>query len=266
MIEKDKLRLVWQDLAGVVNSCSIWLLLSWQDIRMRYRRSYLGPFWLTVSMGVTIYGIGFLYAYLFKVDVKAYFPHLACGLLSWTLIVNMINESCNCFVDAVGYIRQIKLPYSIFVMRIVARNMIIFAHNLVAIIPVLIFCPVKFGWPLIAFPFGLFIIAANGVAYGIILAMLGARFRDINQIVISFMQLVLYVTPVLWMKHILPPQYQFIVNFNPYAQFIELIRAPLLGTWPELYCYLTTISIGIIGLILMLLIYYRARHRIIYWL
>jgi lipopolysaccharide transport system permease protein len=266
MTKKDKLNLVWQDLSGIVDNWSIWSLLSWQDIRLRYRRSYLGPFWLTISMAITIYSIGFLYAYLFKVDVETYFPHLACGLLSWTLIVNIINESTNCFIDAVGYLRQIKLPYVIFIMRVVVRNVIIFCHNIVAIIPVIIFCPVNIGWWLIALPFGLFIIVVNGVVYGIVLAMLGARFRDINQIVTSFMQVVFFITPVMWMEQVLPTHYQFMVKFNPFGHFINLIRAPLLGTWPGSYCYLTTLSIGVIGIILMLLIYYRGRHRIIYWL
>jgi lipopolysaccharide transport system permease protein len=264
--KKVRFRLALQDILAGIKSWRIWLLLGWQDIRLRYRRSQLGPFWLTLSMGITIYSMGFLYGHLFKMDLNTYFPFLASGLLIWTLILNTVNDSTNCFIDASSYLRQMKMPYIIFVLRVVTRNFVIFCHNIIAIIPILIFCHIKFGWWLFAVPFGLLIILVNGMIYGVILAMLGARFRDIAQIIMSLMQVVFFVTPVMWMARVLPPQYQFIVKFNPFAQYIDLVRAPLLGNWPSFYSYVVTVGLTIIGLILMLFIYYRGRHRIVYWL
>jgi lipopolysaccharide transport system permease protein len=265
-IKQARFKLAAQDLIAGMVSWRIWLLLGWQDIRLRYRRSQLGPFWLTISMAVTIYSMGFLYGHLFKMDLNTYFPFLASGLLVWTLIATTINESTNCFIEATSYLKQMKLPYIVFVLRIVTRNFIIFCHNIIAVIPIIIFCHIKAGWWLLALPFGIFIVLLNGMVYGVILAMLGARFRDIAQIIVSLMQVFFFMTPVMWVSSKIPPQYQFVVKLNPFAQFIDLVRAPLLGVWPSLYSYLTTLAITAIGIALMLLIYYRGRHRIIYWL
>lgn len=266
IIAPSRLKLAINDIVEGLLSWRIWLILAWQDIRLRYRRSQLGPFWLTISMAVTIYSMGFLYGHLFKMDLQTYFPFLASGLLVWTMIINIVNDSTNSLIEATPYLKQIKLPYIVFVLRVVMRHFIIFLHNIIAVIPIIIFCHIKVGWWLLALPFGLLIVLLNGAIYGVILAMIGARFRDIAQIIASIMQVIFFVTPVMWMARILPPQYQFIVKFNPFAQFIDVVRLPLLGSWPSLHNYIVISAITILGILLMSFLYYRGRHRIIYWL
>lgn len=252
----------------VVGICDwrIWLLLGWQDIRLRYRRSQLGPFWLSISMAVTIYSMGFLYGHLFKMDLQYYFPFLASGLLTWTLIATVINESTSALIEASGYLKQAKLPYIIFVLRIVTRNIIAFFHNIVPIIPLIFFCHLPLGWHTLLIFVGLLIIALNGIVYGLILSMFGARFRDIGQIITSIIQVIFFLTPIMWAPKFLPDKYKFIVNFNPFTQYVELIRAPIMGAIPGAYAYTVSLSLLLAGFVLMLAIFYRGRHRIIYWL
>jgi len=262
----QNLKLALLDLSEGIRSWRIWFMLAWQDIRLRYRRSQLGPFWITISMAITIYSMGFLYGHLFKMDLLEYFPFLSAGMLAWALISTTINESSNAFIEAAGYLRQVKLPYIVFVLRVVVRNLIIFAHNIVAIIPVIIFCHVPFGFQIFGIILGLVILALNGVVYGVILAMLGARFRDIAQVITSLLQVIFFLTPVMWMQRNLPEKFYFIVKLNPFALFLDLIRSPLMGVWPNAYTYLVTLGILLVGVVLMLMLFSRSRHRIVYWL
>lgn len=259
-------KLAIKDLLEGVKAWRIWGLLAWQDIRLRYRRSQLGPFWITLSMAVTIYSMGFLYGHLFKMNLQYYFPYLASGMLTWALISTTINDSTNAFIDASGYLKQTKLPYLLFVLRVVMRNLIIFFHNLIAVIPIIIFCKVPLGLPTFGFFLGIAIIALNGAIYGVILSMLGARYRDIAQVIVSFMQVIFFLTPIMWMAKSLPDKMQYVVKINPFAQYIDLIRSPLLGVWPSLYSYAITLILTILGFILMLFMFSRSRHRIVYWL
>jgi len=258
--------LALQDLYAGIGSWRIWLLLSWQDIRLRYRRSQIGPFWLTISMAITVYSMGFLYGHLFKMDLTYYFPFLASGFLTWSLISITITESTNSLIEAGCYIKQIKLPYVVFILRVVTRNVIIFFHNILAIIPIMIYCHIPFGWHVLAVFIGVFIIAVNGVIYGFIFGLLGARFRDIEKIVISLIQVIFFVTPVMWAPRILPEKYKFIADYNPFTHYIDLIRAPLMGTLPSFDNYAITLGYAAIGLCFMVWIFSRSRHRIIYWL
>lgn len=263
---KQRFKLALQDIADGIMSWRIWFLLGSQDIRLRYRRSMLGPFWLTLSMAITVYSMGFLYGHLFKMDLQQYFPFLAAGMLIWTLISTTVNESTNAFMEAAGYLKQMKLPYIAFILRVVTRNIITFAHNIIAIIPIMFYCHISFGWHTFAIIWGVMIVAVNGVVYGMILALLGSRFRDIEKVIQSVIQVIFFLTPVMWMPKLLPEKYYFVMKFNPFAQFIDLIREPLMGFWPSLYTNVFVLGITIIGLVLMMFLFTKVRHRIIYWL
>lgn len=262
----NKFKLALRDIYSGISTWRTWLLLGWQDIRLRYRRSQLGPFWITISMAITTYSMGFLYGHLFKMDLQNYFPFLAAGLLVWALISTVINESTGAFIEAAGYLKQVKLSPIIFVLRIVTRNVIIFAHNILPIIPLIIYFHVPLGWHTLLFLPGLLIISINGLVFGTILSILGARFRDINQIIVSVVQVIFFLTPVMWPTRQLPDKYLFVVKFNPFAQFIEIVRAPLIGEHLTLYPYMVVGTITVIGIGFMLGLYSKIRHRIIYWL
>jgi lipopolysaccharide transport system permease protein len=258
--------LATHDIICGIKNWRIWGLLAWQDIRLRYRRSQLGPFWISLSMAITIYSMGFLYGHLFKMDLQTYFPFLASGMLAWALISTTVNESTSAFVEAASYLRQVKLPYIVFILRVVIRNLIIFAHNIIAVIPIIFFCHVHIGLPMLSIFPGIILIALSGVVYGAILGMLGARYRDIAQVITSLMQVVFFLTPVMWMPRFLPPEYSFVVKLNPFAQYLELIRAPMTGVWPSEYTYFVTLGVTLFGIMLMLWMFSRSWHRIVYWL
>jgi lipopolysaccharide transport system permease protein len=257
---------VWADFKQGLDSSQIWWLLAWQDIRLRYRRSQLGPFWITLSMAITIFAMGFLYSHLFHMQLQEYFPFLTAGMLTWNLIATLVMDGTNTFVEAEGYLKQIKLPYTAFMLRVICRSFIIFAHNFIVLIPVIFFFHVKLNWSLLMELPALLIVAVTAFGYGLVLATIGARFRDIAQIVASLMQVAFFVTPVMWNATTLSPRGQFIIQFNPFTQFITLLRAPLLGVMPGLHTFLITISIMLAGLLLAFALLLRTRHRIVYWL
>ncbi len=262
----NRLKLATEDLMTGILQWRIWMLLGWQDIRLRYRRSQLGPFWITLSMAITIYTMGFLYGHLFKMDLAHYFPFLATGILTWAFISTVINESTTSFIDSSNYLKQIKLPFTVFVLRILTRNLIIFAHNILAIIPIIIYFHIPINWHTCFALLGLIVLTINGFIYGFILAMLGSRFRDIGQIVTSITPVIFFLTPIMWSPGLLPQRYKFVVQLNPFAQFIELVRNPLMGMLPSHFAISVAFGITLFGSLILMTMLYRARHRIIFWL
>ena len=103
----------------------IWWILAFNDVRQRYRRSTLGQFWLTISMAVTIAGIGIVFGFIFDQRLDNYIPFLGVGLIIWALISGLTNELSTCFIDADAYIRAYPGPRSLVVYRKIARNLII---------------------------------------------------------------------------------------------------------------------------------------------
>src|SRR4030095_1787042 len=137
-LSKRNMALAAGDLREGFTNVPVWGMLGWQEIRQRYRGSTLGPFWLTISTGAMISGMGPLYGRLFNQDISSYFPYMAVSFVIWALIAGLVNESCAAFISTESIIKQIKLPFSVYVLRLVWKNLIIFAHNFLIIVAVLL--------------------------------------------------------------------------------------------------------------------------------
>src|SRR5262245_15595453 len=167
------------DFVDGLRSVHVWPMLGWQDVRQRYRRSVLGPFWLTISTGVLIGAMGPLYGRLFNQDIGAYFAFLAIGFVFWQLMSQAIADSCAAFVAAEGFIKQVRLPLSVHVLRVVWKNLIILLHNMLVVVVVMIYTRPPVSTALLLFPAALLVFAVNALLFGLVLALICARFRDI---------------------------------------------------------------------------------------
>jgi ABC-type polysaccharide/polyol phosphate export permease len=243
----------------------LWLAMAWQDIRQRYRGSMLGPFWVTLNMGIMVGLMALIYGRLFHTPQSEYVPFLTLGFLSWLWMSNTITESSMLFVLAGRYIKQTRLPVTLFVFRLLARNLIVLAHNFVIYIVVALLTGLRPGWTaLLAIP-GMLITMVCLFWIGMLFAMLSARFRDFPQIINSLVQVVFYVTPILWQPAQLGVKRFLIVDFNPVYYFIEIVRGPLMGHLPPVGFWKLTALIALVITALVFPLFRRFRGRVAYW-
>lgn len=261
-------QLAWIDLKEGFQKWQIWLTLAHQDIKIRYRRSVLGPFWLTISMAITLYSMGYLYSHLFHVQLEAYYPYLVAGMLGWTLISTLMSEYTDGLVSYQSLIRQIKLPYTLHIHRIAARNILIFFHNILVLLPIyyIFHNDAQINWCSLLLIPGLILIYINALSFGMILAIIGARYRDMSQLIKSLIQIIFFVTPVIWKPTMLGERAHLFIALNPFYAMLEFIRKPLLGQLPNLASLVVAIFVTIIGFVLASFLFIRCRKRIIYWL
>jgi len=257
----------WRDIAAALKKYELAGVLGWQDIRQRYRRSSLGPFWLTISMGVLIGALGFVFSSLFEMSTEKFIPFLTLGLILWSLVTVTINEGCTGFTNSEAMIKQISMPLFTHILRVLWRNIVIFAHNLV-IFPVVL---IVFGLPLkatvlLAVP-GLALLMINLSWIALFMGTLCARFRDIPQIVSNLLQVSFYLTPIIWMPELLPRRASFLLlDANPFFHLIEIVRGPLLGAIPSTLNWTVALILAVVGWGFTLVFYGRFRSRIAYWL
>ncbi len=242
-------------------------MLAWYDLLGRYRRSVIGPFWLTISMGVMIACIGLVFGGIFKSSMNEYLPFLAAGIIHWTFITGAINEGCIGFISSEGMIKQLPIPFFVHVLRVVWRNILMLTHHIL-ILP-LVFLLMGKGVSLaalLAIPgFFLVVLCLSWMAF--FLAIVCTRYRDLPQIVASVLQVGFYFTPIIWMPTMLPKRLgTAILDWNPFYHMLELMRTPLLGDAPALASWLVVGAITILGWGLTLLLFTRVKQRIAYWL
>jgi len=252
------------DLSRAFVSYDSWLYLAWQDIRIKYRRSRIGPLWITASMAIFCGTLGVIYSQLFKTDITEYLPFLSVGFVLWAFVSGMLNEFPDIFVQAAPYITSFQSNPLVILLRATTRHLIVLCHNALIIVWIYGYFGVNPGLNgLMAIP-AVILVTANLLAIGVCLAMLGARFRDIAPITQNLVQVVFFVTPLTWMPKLLPAN-SWVVVFNPFAHYISIMREPLLGHPTELRSWLITlVTLVFFGLISTLL-YNKRAHRIPFW-
>ena len=252
------------DLIDGARAHHLWYLLGWQDIRRRYRRSVLGPFWLTLSMGALVGALGTLYGMLFRVEVAVYVPFLALGFIVWTLISGVVNDGCRVFINAENIIKQVGLPLSIHVYRLLWRNLLILFHNAAVFVVVAAVFGVWPGWAgLLALP-GLVLLCLNGIWAALLLGIVSARYRDVPPIVSSVVRICFFVTPIIWMPDLVPAR-AVVLDINPFFHLVEVVRAPLLGQVPALASWIAVLAMAFGGWLVTFTFFRRYRWRIAYW-
>jgi ABC-type polysaccharide/polyol phosphate export permease len=253
-----------KDLIDGLGRWELWSTLGWHDIRQRYRRSVVGPFWLTLSMGMMIGGLAYLYGGIFGQNAATYLPYLALGMIFFTFVSSLITEGSATFVMAGSAIVKMKAPLSIYIYQMVWRNVIILAHNVLIFVVILAFVQVDLGWNSFLALFGLVLVVGVGIWTALILGALSARFRDVPPIVGSVMQIAFFMTPIFWTAASLPNRQAFIY-LNPFYYLLEVVRGPLLGQTPPLWIWLTAIGFNCVAAPLAIVFFARCRARIPFW-
>jgi ABC-2 type transport system permease protein len=253
------------DLIVGLRSVRVWHTLGWHDIRQRYRRSVIGPFWFTLSTIIMVAVLGGLYSTLLHQDIHTYLPYLAVGLVVWAYLSTVANEGCVAFIGAGYLIKQIRLPLTVHVCRIVWRNFVIMLHSLPVVVGLLLVFGRWPGWEILLVPFALVLLLLHGVWLGVTLGVLCARFRDIPPIVTNLIQVVFFLTPVMWSPEILKSR-AWVAEYNPLYHLIETVRAPLTGRPVLWQSWAWSIGLLIVGFIFAQLLMRRFRNRVPYWL
>ena len=264
LLNSNQLNKAVADLINGWQARELWITMGLHDTRQRYRRSFLGPFWITISMGVMVAAIGLLYGKIFKQNLAEYLPFLCCGYVSWGLISGLILDGTRSFIAAETMIRQITAPISIYVYRSVWTNLITFAHNIWIYVIVALWFGVNPGWAGLLLIPALVIVLINGMWVGLLIGLFGVRFRDVPMVVQSVVQVLFFVTPIIWRPEMLPGR-AVLLNLNPFYHFVEIIRGPLLGRIPSPENWAAVVLVTLIGWGVAMLFYSAYRWRTAYW-
>lgn len=261
----------WRDLVRGSQQHELWLALGWQDIKQRYRRSTLGPLWITIATAVMAIALGLLYSLLFQQDLARFLPHVAVGLILWGFIAGCIKEGAEVFIDNEGLIKQLPSALSVHVYRLVWKQFLFMCHNLVIWLALLAIFRIPVGWNvLLAIP-AMFLLVINGIWVSMFFGIIATRFRDVAPLLDSLVQLAFYMTPIVWTTTTLKEQggavaeRAKIAEINPLYHYLEVVRGPMIHEPVEMYSWWIVLGFTVCGLIAALLVMRQWRFRVSYW-
>lgn len=258
----------WQravaDLVDGIRAHRVWSRLARMDIKQRYRRSVLGPFWITITMVIFIAAIGPLYGLLLGIASEEFLPYLSIGLITWGLISGVILEGTTTFLGAEDLVRSIKLPYAVHIFRMLYRNLIMFAHNLLAFVPFMLYLQVKPEWQWFAAIPGVVLILLAALPTAFLLGTLCARYRDLQQIIASLVQLSFFLTPIFWKPELLKGR-PYLADYNPFHLLLETVRGPIVDGIPPPVTYIKILVVIAVLYLVAAPFFIRYRRRLSFW-
>jgi ABC-type polysaccharide/polyol phosphate export permease len=244
-----------------------WGTLALMDISLRYRRTVIGPLWITLTLAATIVSVGTVYAALFKQEITGFLPPFAVGLIVWTLIATTLQEGSNIFVASGHLIKAVPAPLIVHVLQMIARNVLIFAHHLVIVVLLYVVMPWPLHWNIMLVVPGFAILLVVLLGGSVALGMLCARFRDIGSAIVSGLQFIFFLTPIIWTEDsVRGTAFHWLTRVNPFATLLDLVRKPLLSQPTDAEQWLLGLAYAIAMAVIGLGCYARYRHRVAYWL
>ncbi|MCX7358001.1 MAG: ABC transporter permease [Alphaproteobacteria bacterium] len=250
------------------------LRLALSDVYSKYQRTILGPMWIVLGQAATIAGFVVVFSGLFKADPETYALYLAAGIPVWTLISSYLVEMPATFIQTRGFIESFELPWLTQIWRRSITYVVIFLHQLIPLIVVMIWLSTRPGAPNVGALFhvemlyvipALLVVMVAGTGIGIVLAVFGARYRDLQPAMGIVSSFLFFVSPVMWRAEQLDVN-QWVVRYNPFHYIIDLVREPLLGRAPSIETWLVAIAVAFGLMIFGFVCFAMSRRRLYYWM
>ena len=235
------------------------------DIRARYHRSILGPFWIVIGLAIGSVGLGYLWSTIWGVSPENLVPQITIGLLLWYFISSAISESATCFVLQSEVVKNMSLPIFFFPFVLFYKQILVFVHSWLIIAIVVFVYLSKFSIIQLLFLPGLFLVVVNLFLLTTITSILAARYRDLAQIINTAMPILFFMSPILF-KIEQVEELQWIIWLNPITYFVTIVRDPILGNVPEPSCYVINFVACLFLCLSLAVLYQRKSRRLVGWI
>ncbi|MGV0959924.1 MAG: ABC transporter permease [Limnohabitans sp.] len=253
------------DLKQSIEQLQMIAYIALSDLKARYKRSVLGPLWLTINTLVGASGLGFLWSELMNVDRASFIPSLTSGLILWSFISGVIIDSSTVYSRNANIIRNIGLPLSVYPAQLIFKHLINLLHTLPVFFVVTLLLGNSFSAVTWFAALGIILVALNMLWISLLIGMIGARFRDLEHMITSIMTLLMMLSPVFYRPKYLPFS-ETLLWFNPFSHFIEIVRYPLLGLTPPMFIIETNFIMLLVGTTTTVWLFNRKHHRISFWI
>jgi|TARA_R110000868_G_scaffold101630_1_gene279666 ABC-type polysaccharide/polyol phosphate export permease len=256
----------FSDLVAGFLMSDLWRTFAWDEVQKRYRRSMLGVVWIVVSYAILVGGVSIFFSAFSSADPFRFLTHVAIGYAAFNFFSSNITDGCRVFSGSANWIKSISLPYSIYVYKTMFRSIYVFSLQMTVALAVML----ASGWrpslvTLYIFPaMALYLINAVPIQYA--LGLLSARYRDLEHLVSSIMRLMIFMTPILWVREERTGIRADLADLNPFTHFLEVFRAPLMDVAPRLISWEVVLGVTVFVWVAAIVIAISIRRRLPYWL
>jgi ABC-type polysaccharide/polyol phosphate export permease len=262
--EKTMLAKAITDLQNGLKLYYVWSFQAYHDITAKYKRTVLGSLWLAGTMVITSLSLAIIFGALFQMNIRESLPYTMAGILIFGLVGCVFYDCADMFMAGANIIKNHAYPFTFYAFHTVCKAFFLFLHNLVVFwIAIFLIGAVSIPhWSvLLALPVVLIFV----FSWGMVSAMVAARFRDMRFMLPYIGQLFSMLTPIFWKVDTLKGPIRTVIELNPIYQLVQIVRQPLLGNMASAYAWQLSLGYTALGVLVWLLSFSAFRRRIPFW-
>lgn len=242
----------------------LFYIFTWRDIKVRYKQTAIGIIWAIFQPLMTMLIFTLFFGVLAKVPSEGvpYPIFVYVGLLLWNYFSLSLSSSSNSLVANQAIMNKVYFPRIILPITATLVGLVDFFVASLVLLGLMAFFHYTPHWQgFLLTPLLILMTMMTTIGIGLFLASLNVKYRDVNQILPFFIQILLFLTPVIYPPTLLPAKYQWILQLNPMTGIISAARAGILGQAPINWQSLGISAVIIIVLFLFGLFYFRRTER-----
>jgi lipopolysaccharide transport system permease protein len=213
--------------------------LTWRDVKVRYKQTALGIVWVILQPLLSTLIFTIFLGKLARVpsDGVPYPLFVFAAMLPWTFLSSSVTSCSTSLVGNANLITKIYFPRLLMPAAAVAARTVDFAVSFVILIGLMIYYGAVISRTLLLLPLLVILILALALGFGIWVAGLNVKYRDVGVMLPVGLQLWMFASPVVYPSSLVPAKYQWLYHLNPLAGILDGFRASLFGReidWPAL--------------------------------
>jgi lipopolysaccharide transport system permease protein len=225
----------------------LFYILSWRDIKVRYKQTVIGAAWSVVRPLLTMIIFTLIFSKIAKLQAVGTAPYaimVYAAMLPWQFFSTALSESSNSLISNTNLISKVYFPRLIIPTSTIITSLIDFLIAFVLMIGLFVYFNYYPSWQIIALPLFLLLCFVASMGAGLYITALNVKYRDFRYIVPFIVQFGLYISPVGFNSSIVPEKYKLLFYLNPMAGVIDGFRWSLLKGEQPMYMTGMYLSIG----------------------
>jgi lipopolysaccharide transport system permease protein len=241
----------------------------WRDVKVRYKQTALGAAWAVLQPLLTMLIFTIFFGRMAGIGSEGvpYTIFSYAGLLPWTFFSHGLGQASNSLVGSASLLKKVYFPRLIVPVAAVLGGLVDFAVAFVVLIGMMFWYGVQPGWGVLLLPLLLLLSAASALGAGLFLSAVNVEFRDVRYVMPFFIQLLLFVTPVIYPASKVMAKLEemglpgWLYGLNPMAGVVQGFRWSLLGSGMNPGPLLAAGTVVTVALVVGGLFYFRRMER-----
>lgn len=264
IIIKPKSKFSLLDISEMWEYRELFFVFAWRDIKVRYKQTMLGAAWAVFQPLSSMFIFTIFFGNFAKIPSGElpYSLFVLIGLIFWNYFSGILSRASNSLIENEGIVKKVYFPREILPLSALGANFVDFSVSFILLLVIsfyLGFVPNTLA--LLVVPLGLVITTIGASGLGLLFSAFNVKYRDVRYVLPFFIQMMIFLTPVIYPTSIMRESLRYLINLNPAAGVIESIRIVFSGGSEINWLTLVVSGLSSILLFIVGLYYFKLTER-----